>query len=520
MELDRGTAPTPGRWAVRPLPALGLALALLFALYWPTVTLLTQTWSGSETFKHGWLVAPISLWLVWQARNRVPMASARPWWPALLGIAMGGATWLVGDVAGVASLQELGLVLMVQFTVMCVLGPVVARSIAFPLVFLFFAIPVGEFLIPSLMRWTADFTVFALRASGIPVLREGNTFVIPSGTWSVVEACSGVRYLIASLTVGTLYAYLTYRSNLRRALFIVAAIVVPIVANWLRAYFIVMLGHYSGNALAVGVDHLVYGWIFFGLVIALMFWVGSYWREDDPAPPSPVTAVSSQEPTSLAVPGWRSCWAAAVTAVVMAATWPALAHGIDAQDEAGAVALDLPAEVNGWRRVPVNAREWAPAFLGATSSRRLVFEKEGARVGLYVGYFRQQRQGRELVSSNNVLVSTSSDETRETPLPDLPLRWQGGGVAARSSEILLPGETLVVARWYWIDDALTASDYEAKARQAVARLLFRGDDGAGVVVWTARGEDAEAASATLRGFVQDAGPSIQQALVRARGTRT
>ena len=139
-----------------------------------------------------------------------------------------------------------------------------ARVLAFPLAFLFFAVPFGEIFVPTLIDWTADFTVAALRFSGVPVYREGNHFVIPTGRWSVVEACSGVRYLIASLMVGTLYAAIAYRSARRRACFIVAAILVPIVANWLRAYMIVMLGHLSNNRLATGVDHIIYGWMFFG----------------------------------------------------------------------------------------------------------------------------------------------------------------------------------------------------------------------------------------------------------------
>ena len=130
------------------------------------------------------------------------------------------------------------------------------------------------------MEHTADFTVAALRLTGIPVYREGQFFTIPTGSWSVVEACSGLRYLIASVTVGVLYAYLTYRSPARRAAFVAASIVVPIVANWVRAYMIVMIGHLSGMKYAVGVDHLIYGWVFFGIVMLLLFWIGSFWRED------------------------------------------------------------------------------------------------------------------------------------------------------------------------------------------------------------------------------------------------
>ena len=78
------------------------------------------------------------------------------------------------------------------------------------------AVPFGEALVPKLMDWTADFTVAAVKLSGVPVYREGTHFVIPSGQWSVIEACSGIKFLIASLMGGSLYAWLMYRSPGRR----------------------------------------------------------------------------------------------------------------------------------------------------------------------------------------------------------------------------------------------------------------------------------------------------------------
>lgn len=99
--------------------------------------------------------------------------------------------------------------------------------LAFPLLFLYFIVPFGEFAVPYLQEWTADVTILALRLTGIPVFREGMQFVIPTGTWSVVEACSGFRYLIACFMVGTLYAYLNYQSPKRRLVFVIAALVVP-----------------------------------------------------------------------------------------------------------------------------------------------------------------------------------------------------------------------------------------------------------------------------------------------------
>ena len=81
---------------------------------------------------------------------------------------------------------------------------------------------------PRLMDWTADFTVAALRLTGVPVYREGVHFVIPTGQWSVIEACSGIKFLIASVMAGSLYAWLMYRSPGRRIAFIAASIVVPL----------------------------------------------------------------------------------------------------------------------------------------------------------------------------------------------------------------------------------------------------------------------------------------------------
>ena len=268
----------PAVWR-RALPPLLLLLLAILLVYREAATAMVLIWSRSDTFAHAFLVPPISLWLIWRQRQalaqQVPQPA--PWMlPAFAAVAL---VWLLGELVAVNSVTQLALVAMLVLAVPVVLGFRITWVMLFPLAFLFFSAPVGEFLLPTLIGWTADFTVMALRLSGIPVLREGNQFQIPTGSWSVVEACSGVRYLIASFMVGTLFAYLNYSSAWRRWAFVGVAILVPILANWLRAYMIVMLGHVSGNTLAVGVDHLVYGWAFFGIVIGLMFFIGSRWSE-------------------------------------------------------------------------------------------------------------------------------------------------------------------------------------------------------------------------------------------------
>ena len=272
----------PLHWR-RPLAILVVLQVLILATYWHSAWGMATIWARSETYAHCFVVPLISLWLAWRLRAVLAPMVPRPGRLAWL-LMLGAATlWLAGDLVAVNAATQLALTAMVVLAVPAVLGWRIAKVLAFPLGFLFFAAPLGDFMLPRLMDWTADFTVLALRASGIPVYQEGLQFVIPSGRWSVVEACSGIRYLIASVTVGCLFAYLSYQSTRKRLLFVSVAIVVPLLANWVGAYLIVLLGHVSGNTLATGVDHLIYGWVFFGIVIGVMFLIGSRWS--DPVPP-------------------------------------------------------------------------------------------------------------------------------------------------------------------------------------------------------------------------------------------
>ena len=293
MSAIPSTLPIASPWRAALPVFLALVLAILL-LYRDTATVMVGIWWRSETFAHCLLVLPISLWLVWRQRQRLAAMTprAQPW--VLLPLLAVAVVWLLADLVVVNAAAQFALVAMLVLTVPAVLGFQVTRTILFPLMFLFFGVPFGEFALPMLMEWTADFTVFALQLTGVPVFREGQHFVIPSGNWSVIDECSGVRYLMASFMVGALFAYLNYRSYKRRVIFMLFSLLVPIVANWVRAYLIVMVAHLSGNRIATGVDHVLYGWVFFGIIIFIMFVIGARWSEPDEAMSSDGAADSRQ----------------------------------------------------------------------------------------------------------------------------------------------------------------------------------------------------------------------------------
>ena len=251
-----------------------LIIALTLVTLWPTTRSMIEIWRQSSAYGHCYLVIPVAIWMAWR-EAALALAPLKPFWPGLILVAATGFAWLLAELASVAVVTQFAAIGMVIATVVAVFGWTWARRLAFPLGFLFFAVPFGEGLLPLLMEWTADVTVGALRVTGIPVYREGNYFILPSGAWSVVEACSGVRYLIAAFMIGCIFAWLHYRASSKRILFVCLALAVALVSNWLRAYSIVLLGHLSNNRLGTGVDHNMVGWLIFGAAMFGMFadWV-------------------------------------------------------------------------------------------------------------------------------------------------------------------------------------------------------------------------------------------------------
>jgi exosortase/archaeosortase family protein len=160
----------------------------------------------------------------------------------------------------------------------------------------------GENLIPWLQDVTAWFTVFFLKLNGIPVYVDGLYIQIPTGMFEVAVACSGIRYLIASAAVGALYGYLTYQKPYKQVIFFIFALCLPILANGIRAYGIVAIAYYSDMKYATGADHLVYGWLFFGLIIMLMFWIGGKFADPEKAISSNTESNSSNSNQGYKIP--------------------------------------------------------------------------------------------------------------------------------------------------------------------------------------------------------------------------
>lgn len=492
-----------------------LVLALTLYLFRATALGMGAIWWRSETYTHAFLVPPISVWLIWRRRAawlNEPVAVSAAW---LLPLAGACLLWLMGELASVGPASQFALVAMVALSVPAMLGWAVTRHIIFPLLFLFFCVPIGEFLTEPMIAATADFTVAALRLTGIPVYREGMQFVIPSGNWSVVEACSGVRYLIASFMVGTLFAYLNYNSWRRRLAFVVVSLLVPVVANWLRAYMIVMLGHVSGNKLAVGADHLVYGWVFFGLVIMLMFWIGARFSEPEIQPAATVSRSAPLPDAGRA--GW---WMVLAAGVLLAGThalqWR-LDHGADGQARPVIALPDvLP---GGWSADDKPLSTWAPLYRNPSATAVRNYRRGDDVVAVWVGFYRHQNDSTKLISSTNRLVEGEGGAWLQVPQATREVPWGASSQPMRSAQLRTPSDPKVTALQrlnvlylYRVGGQLMVSDARAKLRLALQRLLGQPDDSAVIFFYALADDDGSKRLRALEQFVGEQSGAFVAAL--------
>ena len=342
MSLAHPAAIPAGRDAAWPvaLAVLGIGLLALGWAFSEEAVAAVTTWDNSTAYNHCWLVLPVAGWLAWQRRHRLAGLQPQPMPLAALAALVAGIGWLLAERLGIMEGRQLTAMAMVECFIIAVLGWRVGKAMAAPLLYLFFLVPFGAFLVPLLQHVTAWFIVSGLQVLGIPHYHDAFIIEIPAGTFLVAEACAGLRFIIAALAFGALYAFVMFRSPWRRLAVMMLALVVPVVANGFRALGIVLLGHYLGSAEAAATDHLVYGWIFFSAVILLLVVAGLPFREDTASLPSAPAATYRPAGRTALLASAALCCAAALAG-------PAVAITIDQAGAAPPRSIHLPLTAGG-----------------------------------------------------------------------------------------------------------------------------------------------------------------------------
>ncbi len=507
---DYSEISSPGKTQTSPFVRFAIMVVVLCVAQFETLASMIDIWWHTTTYNHGFLVAPVSAYLVWRRRAEVATLMLIPALSALVPLAGFATLWFVGEIAGINLLRHVGFVGALMSLVPLCLGWDFAQRFRFSILFLAFMVPFGDFAIPALQELTADVSVWFLQLSGVSVYREGLMIELSSGLWEVAEACAGIRFLIANIFVAFVFAYLSYDKAWKWALFLTLAVVIPVLANCIRAYGIMMLAHMTDNALAVGVDHLVYGWVFFSFVMLLMLWVGGRFADrviEDPA----IKPHNDRAPVLQ-----QGTLAALIAGSLVLTGGPAVAALTDP------VAEPLPQEIitrivpAGWQILPVDAEaidHWAPRFDTADKAERLRLTRGVHEVDLFVAAWTHEREGAEALHWSNRFdddeiwkrsnLGTTTLQTGNTGLPAMARRDELTHYVM--SETGTTFSSRIVASWVSAGGVLTADPKATKMAQLRTRLMG-GASATAVIAVSAqydKQEDRDQAIAAMEALLAD-----------------
>jgi EpsI family protein len=401
-----------------------------------------------------------------------------------------GLVWLVGEAAGVGLFRQFGLVLMLQGAVAVTLGGKLVRGLLFPLGYALLLVPFGEELVPLLQTLTARISIALLHLSGLSAEIEGVFITTRAGFFEVAEACSGVNFLMAMLAYAVFAAHLCFKSWTRRAVFVALALATTVLANALRAWGTMVAAEIWGIERAGGIDHVFYGWIFFGLVILLVMLIAWRWF-DRPANDVAVDVAGLDGLPRHAGPA-RAVLPAALALPLLFAAWGWLIGGRAAPLPA-TMAIAAPA---GWNVASSEQGGWTPRFDGA--DQRLVrhfADAKGRRVTVAIGGYARQAEGREVVAFGQGAIDPESKWAWSAALPPV----DGG----KTERLLRPGPVLRdAATWYVVDGRATGSPRGAKLAGLKARL-FGGDPRALSLIVSS--EEGQGGAQAISDFVSASG---------------
>jgi exosortase A len=486
-----------------------IALLIAFGHDWATMA---RQWWDSSTYNHIVLIPAILIWLVWQRVPQLLRIAPVIWWPGLIAMAAATFLWLLGAVSGLDLARQAGAVGVLAASVPLLLGPRVTWALLFPLCYMAFLVPFGDELVTVLQTITAKITILLVGWSGIPALIDGVFIETPAGLFEVAEACSGVKFLVAMIAFGVLMSNVCFVTWKRRAGLMLACLIVPILANGIRAWGTIFAAQYVGVEKAAGIDHLIYGWVFFAIVLAMV--IAGAWRFFDRPIDDPVIdgdAIQSDprfdwlERKRIAAP---YALAAAVALVGGAQGW---AYAADSLSAPVARQVVLP-EVPGWHRVdyaPVIA--WEPRAGGA--EHRLLgryADPEGRHVDVFIAIYSGQGEGREAGGFGEGAL-----------MPDSPWSWQANVPAfdgAKGERLLGGGRVERLAlTWYRTGDLFSGSNLKLKLASMADRVMLRSRPTT-MLILSAEDKPIGSAAKSLAEFRSATGP-LEQWMDRVSAVR-
>ncbi len=507
-----------------------LALAGFVLCYAGVLVSLANVWSSYPLYSFGFGVPLISGYLVWVRSRQAPPTRRRPdyaFGAPLIGVGL--LLLIIGHAGTLQTIKQASMLVTAAGLVLVLFGRETLRVYRFAFAYLSLMVPIWDFLFNQLQHpsqlLSARVAESLLPLAGIPVLREGTRLALPSVVLSVMPQCSGVNQLVVLIAMVLPAAYLWLDTYARRALLFLIAIAVGYFSNGFRIALVGWLAtnHLGDGDLVASYAHLLEGLVVsaagYGIIVGVLS-VLSRWNtrqaENSTRPAARPRSLQAATPRRL-LPD-----VAVLVMLLLAAVSPLAARSPDAKSAGGLQRFpetvghwvaDLPGGVPA--AFPGISEDLVGAYPTEAGVRRFarvddeLFRsyRDGsfARVNLYIGYYRQQHEGRELTGDASQVLEAASNP--------LSLITSAGPVTVREIVHDRHGRRQGLIFWYDINGRIATDRYDVKKYTILNGLLRQRTSGAVVVVaWEESGPSQSGAHERAVDFAQAILPITQHSL--------
>ena len=506
------------------VPVAALAFGLCYA---GVIATLVTTWARSYLYAYGFAVAFISLYMLWTRSGTLRTLPLVPDYLFGVPVTLAGIAMLAaGHLGALISLQQVSLLVTLAGFILMLFGRRVFHLTWVPLLYLLLAMPIWDSLLgrlrPPSQVLSGGIAVSLLHSIGVPAVQEGTLIVLPNLILDVLPQCSGVNQLTAIVAMTLPAAYLWLEGYGRRATLIGIAVAVAYVSNGFRIAMVGLLAHrglgdgdMSNMHLIEGLAVSVLGYM---LIFGCLTLLARAKRTNRPPGQESSSVASSGNAKSTGGRPWVEV--GVLMAVVFVGTLPFLSRPASVRlDEA---LQSLPGRIGEWTmdsgskpvgvRFPALENDLLHAYPNASGEHRFTAVDDdlvrvyrsasGERVRLYIGYYRDQQQGKELTGDVSHLLRAAA-----SPL-ELTLDAETIEINQVVPESRIQGGLIF---WYDLNGRIVADMYLAKAYTVWDALTRRRTNGAVIMVaWEfPAGVEFDASRRKTLGFVRELVPLLR-----------
>ncbi|HID30052.1 MAG TPA: VPLPA-CTERM-specific exosortase XrtD [Desulfobacterales bacterium] len=467
------------------LPAV-LLMGALIVSYRSVIPGLVHQWLDNQDYSHGPLMVPVVGYLIRRKRKELRAVRHQSDWRALLLMGVAVGVYVVGELGAELFTTRVSMLLFIVAFVWLLYGLSVLKVLRFPLAFLFLMLPLPGFIYRNitfpLQLLSSAWSVDLFRIFGISAYREGNVIDLDFMVLQVVEACSGLRYILPLVALGILFAYFMQRILWRRLVLVVVTIPMAVVANVLRIVGTGLIGLYWGEKAAEGFFHSFSGWFVFMVCLVSFVAVNALLNllpkgrgiEQDDHSPAAVVSVSK-----------RNAWPLVFVAMIIVLSTPAIVNSLGSVSP---VPLEKPLSTfplffEGYvgTKGTMDPEIWEQ--VGAQEYVLVDYYRDGQPpLNFYVAYYEYQRKAGDFVHSPRLCLPGAGwfiEENRERHISE-ERKLDSADNGVRLNELLISkGDTKQLTYfWYQGRGRNFTNEFAAKFYMIWDGLWRRRTDGA------------------------------------------